>query len=1068
MSGSAVKDGAASDVRDLRFWVSMILGLAVLALLFRRYLLLMVGAMMLVTTIACIVYVARVRREEMAILSARRLSRAWLSVLPFVVLTVFFQGRGQTGGTAFRYEGVHIARGPARSFGVAEPGEVDIALPRARDRGVAWQGEVAWRGGRPEVRFQRLSPGLMIMTCTPDVGQTSCEAWNLLAGSIISAGDSLPVPGRPPLYLFESDGQTQVRLGDATYTLGGTSDTIFTRATRLEEGAPLAVFRDAGSPIDPLADHITIRTSNPKEHVAERGIKSSWLRRANDARATRFMVQISKGAETEIAPLLIDRPTILRVVAGGEAWRLLIDPDAPLTTTRAGVALRFVRNPRWPIFNLTAPEACGASQACNIISLRTIPSPTNYFFLGTAGPDTLRYRFQARAEESSDSLLILTASRRYALEPNAQSLTAIAVESVNRNETSNLALLFSASRGALGSSWRALMAVGGIMLLFILISSLLMNLRIGARQPGVGNRSVQYSLTLVAAGLVTLALIRGILGLRVALYYPFYERTIQTGIVIWPALTTFLGILLISSEHPTSRQPHPTVMTAIRGQWRLMWATLRRTARPMMPSVEAGAGGYLTVSVAGLALLAFFGILGARSLVTGLLVGLGSATAFIGVRRALQVADRQDRPAKSVLLVAVMMWTTVMWATILPNGKWMAALATLMGVATMVLWLWRLLPSFIAKPDERGELIFAMMPIIAMIYLLKLGTDHNGAAANLFYVTVIVLLAMQIAGRSAGTAPLRHGTHVYGWFVVVAPLALLPLAVVDAGLLLVIALPFMVGAYVRADIFAHRPLWTMQKGVAMALLVFVFGTFYLKIIRQPAYSVGTTDPSTLVQEFERHSRLLGVSHPSIERLASRSVALHQPEVAMRLAVLAPGGAAQSTLLAAIEQHWGTKAYATGAGQFGAGIGSAPVGGRGIASSVSYAENTFAVYVLGEHGFWGGFVVLMAYVIILSGTAWYVAILYRRRARWNVAMESFVGATLLAIPAAYVAASNVGILPITGQNMPMLGLNAWSDVIFTCLAAGLIVQGIRHGSQPDLSAAARDRGKAAVRGEGGDR
>lgn len=40
-----------------------------------------------------------------------------------------------------------------------------------------------------------------------------------------------------------------------------------------------------------------------------------------------------------------------------------------------------------------------------------------------------------------------------------------------------------------------------------------------------------------------------------------------------------------------------------------------------------------------------------------------------------------------------------------------------------------------------------------------------------------------------------------------------------------------------------------------------------------------------------------------------------------------------------------------------------------------------------------------------------------------------GALMLTIPAAYVAASNLGIVPLTGQNMPFLGLNAWSDTMF---------------------------------------
>jgi uncharacterized membrane protein len=40
-----------------------------------------------------------------------------------------------------------------------------------------------------------------------------------------------------------------------------------------------------------------------------------------------------------------------------------------------------------------------------------------------------------------------------------------------------------------------------------------------------------------------------------------------------------------------------------------------------------------------------------------------------------------------------------------------------------------------------------------------------------------------------------------------------------------------------------------------------------------------------------------------------------------------------------------------------------------------------------------------------------------------------GILLITVPAAYVAASNLAMVPLTGQNMPFLGLNAWSDVTF---------------------------------------
>jgi cell division protein FtsW (lipid II flippase) len=62
---------------------------------------------------------------------------------------------------------------------------------------------------------------------------------------------------------------------------------------------------------------------------------------------------------------------------------------------------------------------------------------------------------------------------------------------------------------------------------------------------------------------------------------------------------------------------------------------------------------------------------------------------------------------------------------------------------------------------------------------------------------------------------------------------------------------------------------------------------------------------------------------------------------------------------------------------------------------------------------------------------------------------FIVATLLiVIPAAYVALSNLGIVPITGQNMPFLGLNAWSDVALCAGVVGIMITGaIRRAEEP---------------------
>jgi cell division protein FtsW (lipid II flippase) len=49
-----------------------------------------------------------------------------------------------------------------------------------------------------------------------------------------------------------------------------------------------------------------------------------------------------------------------------------------------------------------------------------------------------------------------------------------------------------------------------------------------------------------------------------------------------------------------------------------------------------------------------------------------------------------------------------------------------------------------------------------------------------------------------------------------------------------------------------------------------------------------------------------------------------------------------------------------------------------------------------------------------------------------------GACWLAMPAAYVAAANLNLVPLTGQNMPFLGLNSWSDVVLTGAIASTMI------------------------------
>jgi cell division protein FtsW (lipid II flippase) len=144
--------------------------------------------------------------------------------------------------------------------------------------------------------------------------------------------------------------------------------------------------------------------------------------------------------------------------------------------------------------------------------------------------------------------------------------------------------------------------------------------------------------------------------------------------------------------------------------------------------------------------------------------------------------------------------------------------------------------------------------------------------------------------------------------------------------------------------------------------------------------------------------------------------------------------AREEIVPALEQVWGGKAYSAGRNK-GEGLASPTVIGRGVPEAVSYAENTFAVYIMAEHGFYGALVVLLLYALL---TAAVLPILVTSTtspvvpgSRDTTAVAITVGGVLaVSLPALYVAASNVGVVPLTGQNMPILGLNAWSDVLFS--------------------------------------
>lgn len=315
----------------------------------------------------------------------------------------------------------------------------------------------------------------------------------------------------------------------------------------------------------------------------------------------------------------------------------------------------------------------------------------------------------------------------------------------------------------------------------------------------------------------------------------------------------------------------------------------------------------------------------------------------------------------------------------------------------------------------------------------------------LFLLAIRAGLALQRV-LEAATEPERSWGHLEALALLVIPLGvLLVFMLFDFGLGLVFFAPMFVTVLLAARIDRLPP------SLALASLAVVVGVTLtarsvlkpsLEELRSaasvPAYARAYTGVgNTLVDGL----RAVGLSGP-VTRATVRSIAASDPALLEEALAFAGPSEALAAAAPSREQVWGGRAYAS-SGWTGSGFAGTTLLGRGVPTAVSYAENTFAVYVLSEHGALGGLSVLLLYLALLVVVAVWVFRVRRTiqdSPGGRVVLAMTVGGTLfLTIPAAYVAASNLGLVPLTGQNMPFLGLNSWADVVLACaLASGTVL------------------------------
>ncbi|MCC6316916.1 MAG: hypothetical protein IT361_04415 [Gemmatimonadaceae bacterium] len=1009
-------------------------------------------------------------------------------LIPSSLLTTQLAARRQVSSTHLRYRGVHVETDSV-TIGAGLQG-ADVLFPFAPEQETPWRLTVVRRAGAwflvppDEVEHARVSPDASapqpsLTRRVASLVRLRESSSSAVLGALLADTASRAVVhdarGRPleTFALAWRDGAVVLRsqtMGD--FLLAPANPRLAARYQRLlRAGTSLAALDRAG-PRANLVDLPLDRFVRVQELSRRQDVNGNWpgllaplVERAGDRRfllsAVSPLVARDAMAETTRGMRLADS-TRVEVRHGGGTWRFDLVSTRRERSAAPGLSIRFVRNPRPLDAPLPSGTSCVDGEACGLLSLRQLSAPAAYVWLGSAGLDTTRFALLASLRPAADGfdvavdrqvLHVQGAAATYVPATRAHITPNGSREAASANPTHFVIL--AAAENQLEGLTRIAIVAGALTVLLLVVWQLVrMSGGMVAR-----NRSVsEHGLALALSAFLALLVARLTVGARVTFFPPYNEAGLETAIGMTVAITVVaLGLLLWSRWVPP-------LLVGLHDRSNLAWTRVRAWRPFANVRSRARRGSLIRWYAAAVITLGLLVIASRSATLNGLLVGalvlgtwflLAWVSAFAGSTfhrfdggpceviehavdversltdgRLLSAADRQ-------LALVPLQWTIALWMP--PLG---VAIAVVRWVVSVVRR---------AEPGSRPGLAqFGVMVSVAAIAALK-WMSENGAMAAFLLVVLVALVSVRIGRSLAAHLALasRAGVAAIPWWQVTLLLAaplllLLPLAALDMGLLLVMAIPIGAAALLAVG-------WTAlaRAGrIAVSLLIIAVVWFMGSRVLFPSIGVIGSRDATYVDQataFERMQGVLGFRVPigpinrSLERAAARAVATVDQAAAERLLVAARPGEARDLLIPSIEQTWGTRAYAA-AGLLGRGLGRAPVGRGGIAEAVSYAENSYAVYVLQEHGAVGGVALLLAYACFV------VAILLAlRRQADTVGLRAsralfLVAALLIAIPAAYVALSNLGVVPITGQNMPFLGLNAWSDVALCAGAVGMLLAG----------------------------
>jgi len=686
---------------------------------------------------------------------------------------------------------------------------------------------------------------------------------------------------------------------------------------------------------------------------------------------------------------------------------------------------------------------CRPIARCTLISSRSLPPTIPHFDIAGFGLDTSRFSFLARVAVAGDRYVVVTPEREFTA-PTGEELLVPARSSGSQQAWYRFRV-YKMESGELAS---LLLTLAGLSLMMVGAGALV------ARSNRVRELLERDAVAVNAAwAIASLAVV--LLGVRLALGYrvsyaaPYHARGADTAVGLWVVLIVITAALLRWDAWG------PRVLDWF---YRLERSIRIRTAGTAMvigePSrwarvVSRSSGGWKgwLALLAGLGLVmyqrpgAFAGTAGVISLTLLAWVLVEYLTAHRRTQRAIDTAG-------TVLSPEELEYDGARWAALalitfgIPLSVLVRDVALVM---TIVITAMLLIAAVItrlsshsrdASPDG-SEVASSHWGAVTMVLLLLTALNLamlwvEGPTLLFVGVFFLFLLAIRLGhhlGASLTRVHLTRALTVAG--VLLAAMFLV--VTIDFGLVLVVGLPLLVTLLLAVGVDRVPTRLAMAVGALV-----IIGA----MLAWPALSPDAESLSTEQTPHETDAAFAALGGPlrhvpgftdPVRRSVVRGLAAFNPELLERVLARAGPSPAREEIVPALEQVWGGRAYAA-SGLAGQGLAGPTVIGRGVPAAVSDAENAFSVYLLAEHGFLGGLAVLAAYIvmaIVPLGVLWSI---YRTppsaKRPDDTAIAVLVGGILLiTVPAVYVAASNLAMVPLTGQNMPFLGLNAWSDVTF---------------------------------------